>query len=95
MELAARIGLRLDEWQQMTPRELRIWADAYLTRERAREREAKVMIYDLAGLTRTMIWSNHPPQFDAVFPEKKEPMDDETMYATVKALNRLFGGKEE
>lgn len=94
MELAAQIGLSVAEWRQMTPRELRIWADAFLTRLKRQEHDRKTDIYNLAGLTRAMIWSRHPPRYEDVFPEKKGPMDDEAMYATVKTLNRLFGGEE-
>jgi hypothetical protein len=95
MELAARIGLSLEQWQQMTPRELRIWAGAYLNRIKTREREDKVRIYNLASLTRAAIWAKHMPRFEEVFPEKTGPMDDDQMFKTAQALNKLFGGTED
>ena len=94
MTLAARIGVSPEQWRGMTPRELHIWADAWVDEMKRRERETKVGIYNLAGLTRVMIWAKHPPQYEAVFPEKQEPMGDEEMYEAVRALNALFGGKE-
>ena len=95
MELAARSGLSAAEWRQMTPRELRIWADAFLERQKQKQHERKTAIYNLAGITRAMIWSKHPPRYEDVFPEKAGPMDDDQMFKTAQALNRLFGGTED
>lgn len=98
MMLAARIGLTRSEWGDMTPRELSIWAKAYAAREKAERRKTETRIYNLAALTRGMIWGKHPPRFETVFPEKgpnKKAMNDEEMFAQVQALNALFGGREE
>ena len=96
MACAARIGISAAEWRQMTPKELHIWADAWLEKRQSEKRAEKVRIYNLAGLTRTMIWARHAPSFEAVFPEPTpKVMDDNEMYKTVEALNALFGGKVE
>lgn len=94
MSLAAQVGLSPGEWREMTPRELHLWAEAYLDRNRRAERDKKTEIYNLAGLIRVMVWAKHPPRFQEVFPDKTE-MDDDEMYETVRALNRLMGGEEE
>ena len=95
MQLAAQIGLSVAEWRQMTPRELRIWADAYLKQQKRMQHDRKVMTYNLSALIRSMIWKKHAPRYEDVFPENRGPMDDDAMYSTVRALNKLFGGKEE
>lgn len=57
----------------------------------------RARIYGLASAVRTMIWSKHPPSYERMFPgdARKKKMSDEEMYAQVRALNALFGGKEE
>lgn len=95
--LAARIGLSRSEWEDMTPREITIWAHAFSDRRRAEKRSAEVRIYNLAALTRGMIWGKQAPSFESVFPDRtsKKAMSDEAMLAQVKRLNALLGGKVE
>lgn len=79
----------------MTPAELNLYANARMERRKAEQRLAQANLYSLAALVRSMIWAKHPPSFDRVFPEeRRENMSDEQMYAMVKGLNALFGGKE-
>lgn len=97
MTLAARCGISAAQWRRMTPRELSIWAKAYLERQDAERLAEKNRIYNLAALIRTMVWAKRPPSFEQVFPETAAPpkaMDDEEMFARVRSLNALFGGKE-
>jgi len=82
----------------MTPAQLRVYADTYVDTVRLERQRDERRIYNLAALIRTMVWAKHPPRFEAVFPPdpaETEPMTDEQMYDQVKALNALFGGKEE
>jgi len=77
--------------------ELSLCAEAYKERMKDETRMARAKIYTLAALIRTMIHSKYAPRYEAVFPEdiRKKEMTDEAMYAQVRALNRLFGGKED
>ncbi len=97
MMLAARIGIGLQEWEAMTPRELFLWSAAYRERLRDEARAKQIETYNLAGLIRSMVWAKHAPSLESVFPNavRKKDMTDEQMYEQVKALNRLFGGTEE
>lgn len=97
MTLAARCGISAAEWRRMTPRELAIWAKAFLDGQEGERLAEKHRIYNLAALIRTMVWAKRPPSFEQVFPETAAPpkaMDDEEMFARVRSLNALFGGKE-
>ena len=59
-------------------------------------REGRARIYGLAAAVRAMIWSKHPPSYERMFPKDRErkKMTDDEMYAQVRALNAMFGGKE-
>ena len=84
----------------MTPVELNIYARAYGERLKQEQRLQTANIYSLAALIRTMVWGKHPPSFERAFPGVKndtkqhEEMTDDQMYAMVKGLNALYGGKE-
>lgn len=81
----------------MTPAELRIYADAYIEQLHTDKEVAQVRTFNLAALIRAMVWAKHPPRYEQVFPEDpqtRKPMTDEEMYAQVRALNALLGGKE-
>lgn len=82
----------------MTPAQLRVYADAFVENVKLERKREERRIYNLAALIRVMVWAKHPPRFENVFPEEPEehkPMTDEQMFDQVKALNALFGGKEE
>lgn len=83
----------------MTPVELNIYARAYGKRCKQEQRLQTANIYSLATLIRSMVWSKHPPSYDRAFPDKPDPkqrkeMTDDQMYAMVRGLNALYGGKE-
>lgn len=80
----------------MTPAELNIHARAYATRQQARQEASQINLYSLSALIRTMIWSKHPPSYEKAYPKKNVSgqQSDEELYAQVRALNALFGGKE-
>jgi len=81
----------------MTPVELNLYARAAAKRQREEQRLSQANLYSLAALIRSMVWSKHPPSYEKVFPDKsknQEEMTDDQMYATVRALNALFGGEE-
>lgn len=83
----------------MTPVELNIYARAYANRREQEQHLQVVNIYSLAALIRSMVWSKHPPSLEEAFPyaktnEEHEDMTDSQMYAMVRGLNALFGGKE-
>ena len=94
--LAARIGIRQEEFEHLTPRELSLCADAYGENLKDEARMSRAKIYSLAAAIRAMICSKYPPRYEDLFPEDihREEMTDEAMFAHVKALNRLFGGTE-
>ena len=82
----------------MTPAQLNVYVRAYMGRRKEEQRITQVNLYSLASLIRPMIWAKSPPSFDAVFPAERkpeQPQTDDQMYATVRALNALFGGDEE
>ena len=80
----------------MTPAELNIYARAYATQQQARQEASQINLYSLSALIRTMIWSKHPPSYEKAYPKKNvsSQQSDEELYAQVRALNALFGGKE-
>lgn len=83
----------------MTPAELNLYARAYANREQERQKLRQANLYSLAALIRPMVWAKTPPSIDSVFPglsgkPENEEMSDEQMYAQVRALNAIFGGKE-
>lgn len=83
----------------MTPAELNLYARAYAQHEQERQKLTQANLYSLAALIRTMVWAKTPPSIDSVFPSlagkpENEEMSDEQMYAQVRALNAIFGGKE-
>lgn len=83
----------------MTPVELNIYARAYGERCKREQRLQTANIYSLAALIRSMVWSKRPPSYDKAFPnspvpERHEEMTDDQMYAMVRGLNALYGGKE-
>lgn len=81
----------------MTPRELQTLLDAYGENAEEQARMSRANIYALSSAVRTMIWAKHPPSYERMFPDdrRKKEMTDEEMYVQVRALNALFGGKEE
>lgn len=84
----------------MTPAELNLYARAYTQREKDRQKLTQANIYSLAALIREWVWAKNPRPIDAVFPDisgaaTDEDMSDEQLYAQVRALNAIFGGKEE
>ena len=82
----------------MTPVELQIYVRAYEVRRDEQQRTTQINLYNLAALTRPMIWAKHPPSYEKAFPDgegkKSDTMTDEQMYAMARALNALFGGEE-
>ena len=91
------MGLSLWEWEEMTPAQLTDYAKGYRAQQEAKQRRTNVDLYNLAALIASVTLSKHPKPFDEVFPEQaksKKDMTDEQMYANVRALNALFGGKE-
>ena len=96
MTLAARIGLGHAEWENMTPRELELWASVFVERSRDEAKIRHVENYNLAGLIRTMVWAKHAPSYDSLYPsDARKDMTDEQMYEQVCALSKIFGGTLE
>lgn len=80
----------------MTPVELNIYARTVRDNKLDEQRTTQANNYMLATMIRGMIWGKQAPSYDECFPdEKKQEMDDEQMYAVVRGLNAMFGGKEE
>lgn len=97
MTAAARIGISVDEWERLTPRELAALLIGFEEKVEEQTRINRLMIYNLAVAVRTMIWSKSPPSFEEMFPkdQRQKEMTDDEMFEQVKVLNALFGGKED
>lgn len=83
----------------MTPVELNLYARAYAEQRKQEQKVQIANIYSLAALIRSMVWAKHPPSFERAFPgvlaeKQQNEMTDNQMFAVVKGLNALFGGKE-
>jgi len=82
----------------MTPRELNTYAYAKRDALNAQQRRTARTIYDLSLLIRAAVWAREVPDFNEVFPETgthAEAGGDDQLYAAVRALNALMGGREE
>lgn len=85
----------------MTPQELNLYAYAKRDELMAERTIRSHAIYDLAGLIRTAVWNKEFPEFSEVYPEEAkrekngEDASDDKIYAAVRALNALMGGREE
>lgn len=91
MELATFIGISISEFWEITPFELSIVAKSFAKR---REMEQKESIYQ-AYLISRWVWAKRIDIKKVLNVKKeKEVMTDEEMLERVKALNKLFGGKE-
>lgn len=78
----------------MTPVELNIYARANERRLRDNQEAIQGNNYMLAAMIRGMIWGKNAPKYEECFPENQQEMDDEQMFAIVKGLNSMLGGKE-
>ena len=92
--MAAAIGVSVDDYEDMTPWELSVYADAYADRQR--------QTAYLQGLTiRAMIMSGlngkRAPSYAAMFGSNLKtengPMDDDALFQAVLAANNALGGE--
>ena len=65
----------------------------YIEEQKDRQRLTEINLYNHAVLIRSAVFAKRMPKFNAPT-EKKKAMTDEEMYASVVALNTLFGGTE-
>lgn len=82
----------------MTPRELTAYALARRDALESERRRTAQTIYDQALLIRAAVWAKEVPSFEEVFPESRgaaTEMDDDRLYAAVRAFNARMGGGEE
>lgn len=78
----------------MTPVELNIYARANEKHLRDDQEAIQGNNYMLAAMIRGMIWGKNAPKYDDFYQDKPQAMDDEQMFAIVKGLNSMLGGKE-
>ena len=80
----------------MSPRELKIFADAFRARMVDEARIKRAEAYQLASLIRTAVWEKRMPSYETIFPDdhERKEMTDEEMLEQARALNRAFGGSE-
>ena len=90
MELAAQVGISMQEFWAMTPFELSIAAKGYGKRKEAEHKESVFQAY----LISRWVWQKRINiQKILNSGEKKKPMTDDEMLERVKALNAVFGGE--
>ena len=84
----------------MTPAELETYAEGRGKRFRDEAEVRRQDDYLLASLIRIAVWEKKFPAYNDLFAEAVPdsgtgPMDDDALYAKVRALNMMFGGTEE
>lgn len=93
--MAFRIGLKVHEYDEMTPYELSIMIEEWAAREKREGRRAHEAAYLSAYYQRVKKW----PSYDKVFgdgkkdqPKKKKKQTAAEMFAEVKRLHAAFSG---
>lgn len=95
--VAAQIGLSVGQFDDMTPRELAIYVEAYNQRLSFEQEQKQREIYASALLISQFVWvKGRKPSYEKVFgghkPQKE--MTDEEMLKAIEALNAEFGGED-
>lgn len=91
--MAAAIGLSIDEYEDMTPWELSVYADTYADRQR---QTAYLQGLIIRGMIMSGLNSKRAPSFDDMFgisTSGNEPMDDDALFQAALAMNRALGGE--
>lgn len=90
------MGVSRSEFDNMTPRELYLYAEAYTQKLDAEQERKQHEIYVSALLISRFVFAKHIPKYEEIFKkqQREDSMSDEAMLATVRALNAQFGGEE-
>lgn len=89
------MGLSVQAFDSMTPRELEMYARAFRERLDREREERQQAIYLAAFLTSRFVWMKRAPPYERVFAGKTRPaMTDEQMLRMAEALNGRFGGTD-
>lgn len=91
--MAAAIGLSINEYEDITPWELSVYADAYADRQRQ-------MAYLQALTVRAMVMSGlngkRAPSYEAMFGNPKsgnDQMDDDALFQAMLTAHMALGGE--
>lgn len=91
LKLAAFIDVGINDFWIMTPYELNVYAEAYSSKEKAKNKE---LLYH-AYLISRWVWAKKLDIKSILdIKEEKKVMTDKEMLEQARALNRLLGGKE-
>lgn len=98
MKLAAKVGIPLSEFWEMTPVELNIYANEYFEKEKDDFKKELTLEYYNAMWTIQFLGkkSQHPRPLNEILDDlykEKKVMTDEDMLNQVMVLNKLFGGE--
>ncbi len=89
------MGLSVEQFDGMTPRELDAYARAFRKRMEAEQERQQRELYLSAFLTSRFVWMKRVPPFERVFAVKKrQSMTDGQMLKMAEALNLMFGGTD-
>jgi len=95
MKLAARIGVSISDFWEMTPAELNIYAIAYGERKKADDKILGQNNMVLAFLISRWVWQKRvdiESCLNKLDGEDKKEMTDEEMFKNVMKLNAALGG---
>jgi len=92
LEIAVRIGLTIEQYWDMTPREFQIHIKAHEKLKKEKRDELLYLAWHTAALTR----QEEFPKFEEVLketPQKpKKPQTEAEMLATMKLITAMHGG---
>lgn len=95
LSAAARLNITTEQLDNMTPRELAVYAQAYRQNAEQAQREKQQELYLCALLISRFVWSKKVPPFERVFGgDQHRDMSDEQMLLMAEALNQMFGGTD-
>lgn len=92
--MAFRVGLRLSEYDEMTPYELNVYIEEFYHNKEIESKNDITIAYMTAYWHRVKKMPDLNKLLDRKAPVKKQ-QTDENMLATIRALNAALGGKEE
>jgi len=88
------LGISVKEYDEMTPRQLALYAEAYKDRREDVQMEIYLSAYLTAGFAGILFSRKNAklPAYDQVFKKQKREMTDDEMLKVVIALNAAAGG---
>lgn len=89
MKSAARVGISINDFWDMTPLELSVYVEAKLEEIKQNREDSIMLEYMNAAWQR----AKKLPNIKSIIKEPKKQMSDQEMFNVVKALNSAFNGK--